>query len=374
MEKSEFEKMRPKITVVDSGNAILSLENADNQKIQLEHYVGTYVQFFTENQYKNIDKESLKEVLMVTHFSKTWDKDSEDDLLYSQIAIPALGDISYEAWLAKKNSPVKNTVDGNMEISESKEKTMVRIETHESENVNLEKAGYETYKKIFEMMKSGKFGNFVRAWNYIPKILSEDGGLERYRQFNIGRWNAWDEHGPKNSDGTPKRPAMTGIGSFGGPLVVEAMFSPYEVREMENPRQKQFIHYSEKFGPKPPVSARGTLHLPPEGPEIYIAGTASLVGEEVFHEGDIVAQTTETLENIKVLIGNENTKNYGLEEGFTLDDVDSIRVYIKNKEDYERVKATLDTIWGDRKILYVNDDICRPGFLIEIEGVAQKRI
>jgi hypothetical protein len=328
--------------------------------------------FFNEEQYAKLSNESLDKILMVTHFSKTWDKDPQDNLLYSQIAIPSLGEFSYEAWMSKKDSPVNNIVEGNMEISESKEKTIVRIETHESESVNLEKAGYETYKKIFEMMQSGRFGNFVRAWNYIPNILSEDGGLERYRQFNLGRWNAWQDHGPKNPDGSPKRPAMTGIGSFEGPLVVEAMFSPYEVKEMENPRQTQFIHYSEKWGKKPPVSARGTLHLPPEGPEIYIAGTASLVGEEVAHEGDVVAQTLETLENIKVLIGDENVKNYGLDKGFTLDNVESIRVYIKNEEDYEKVKDTLDTVWYGKKILYVNDDICRPGFLIEIEGVAKR--
>ena len=220
-------------------------------------------------------------------------------------------------------------------------------------------------------MKSGKLGNFVRAWNYIPKILSEDGGLERYRQFNAGRWNAWQDNGPKFPNGDPKRPAMTGIGSFGGPLVVEAMFSPYEVKEIENPRQTQFIHYSKKWGAKPPVSARGTLHLPPEGPEVYIAGTASLVGEEVAHEGDIVAQTKETLKNIEVLIGEENMKNYGQEKGFTLKDVDSIRVYLKNPEEYEKVKEVLNETWKDKSILYVNDDICRPGFLIEIEGIAK---
>lgn len=349
-----------------------SLEGYRKHENQTEKISSNNAVFFNEQEYAKLNKEFFEKVLMVTHFSETWDKDPQSNLLYSQIAIPSLGEFSYEVWMSEKDSPVKNTIEGDIEISESKEKTIIRIETHESENVNLEQAGYDAYKKIFEMMQSGKLGNFVRAWNYIPNILSEDGGLERYRQFNIGRWNAWQDHGPKNSDGSPKRPAMTGIGSFGGPFVVEAMFSPYEVKEMENPRQTQFIHYSEKWGKKPPVSARGTLHLPPEGPEIYIAGTASLVGEEVAHEGDVIAQTFETLENIKVLIGTENVKNYGLDEGFTLDDVESIRVYIKNKEDYEKVKTALDIVWYGKKILYVNDDICRPGFLIEIEGVAKR--
>lgn len=329
------------------------------------------VVFLNESQYKSLSKESLQKVLKVTHFSKTWGKDSDDELLYSQIAIPALGESSYEVWSGKNDSPIKNSVEGNVEFSESKEKTFIRIETQESETVDLENAGYESYKKIFELMQSGRVGNFVRAWNYIPNILSGDGDRERYRRFNSGRWDAWVENGPKFPDGAPKRPAMTAIGSFGGPLVVEAMFSPYEVIEMENPRQTQFIHYSEKYGKKPPVSARGTLHLPPEGPEVYIAGTASLVGEDVAHEGDIVAQTKETLKNIEVLIGEENMKVYGQDKGFTLDDVEGIRVYIKNPEDIEKVKEVLSETWKDKSILYVSDHVCRPGFLIEIEGIAK---
>jgi enamine deaminase RidA (YjgF/YER057c/UK114 family) len=342
------------------------------QDTSMELFGGSGVAFLDEEQYSLLNKETLQRVLKITHFSKSWAKDSESNVLFSQIAIPPLGESSYEIWLGKERSPIVNKVENNIEFSESKEKTFIRIEVAESETVNLEKAGYEIYIQIFELMQSGRLGNFVRAWNYIPKILSVDGDLERYRRFNVGRWNAWYDKGPKFSNGLPMRPAMTGIGSFDGPLVVEAMFSPYEVRYMENPRQKQFIHYSEKWGPKPPVSARGTLHLPPEGPEVYIAGTASLVGEDVAHEGDIVAQTSETLKNIETLIAKENMNNYGQDFGFDLKDVDGIRVYIKNPEDFREVKQVLDQFWKDKKVLYLNDEICRPGFLLEIEGVARK--
>ena len=327
--------------------------------------------FLDSNQYENLKKESSKTIIKVTHFSKTWEEDSDNALLFSQVAIPSLGETSYEVWVQEQPIAIHNKIEGGIEIVESGDKTFIRIETHESEDIGLEQAAYESYKKIFAFAQP-KGLNLVRIWNYIPKILSYDGGLERYRQFNIGRWNAWQDYGPKLVDDTPKRPAMTGIGSFGGPLVVEVLFSTHEVQEMENPRQTPFVHYSQKWGPKPPISARGSLLLTPDGPEVYIAGTASLVGEEIVHEGDVVAQTLETLKNIEILIGEQNMKTYGQEYGFTLDDVHAIRVYIKHTEDYEKVRATLQSIWRDKDILYVHDDICRPGFLVEIEGIARK--
>lgn len=221
-------------------------------------------------------------------------------------------------------------------------------------------------------MEDNKNFNFLRGWNYIPEILKID-NLERYRELNTGRWNAWQDFGPKFKDGKPMHPAMTGIGSLEGPLIIEALFTKYPVVYLENPRQKQFVDYSQKWGPKPPISARGTLHMHPESPEVYISGTASLLGEEVAHEGDIIAQTHETMRNIQVLISKENLLNYGHTDGFTLDDLQGIRVYVKNPDtDLEKVKEVLDKYIHEKPIVYLHDDICRPGFLIEIEAIARK--
>ncbi len=327
--------------------------------------------FLTEDQYKNFDLEHSEKIIKVTHFSKTWAKDSKNNILFSQIAIPALGDFCYEIWL-DDNQSVQNFIEDGVEFSVTKDKTYLRIEMHESDNHDLEQVSYDVYTKLFALAASKNLGNLVRVWNYIPNILSEDGDLERYRKFNIGRWNAWEQFGPKFSNGVPIRPAMTGIGALSGPLVIEALFSHSNVIHLESPRQTEFVNYSKKWGPKPPISARGTLLLNADNAELYISGTASLVGEEVAHEGDVIEQTRETLKNIEILIGNENLKRYDQDINFTLDNVHAIRVYVKNPTDYVQVKQILDEVWKDKNILYVNDDICRPGFLIEIEGIAKK--
>ncbi len=247
---------------------------------------------------------------------------------------------------------------------------MLRINHNEQKYNNLENASYQAYKKVFDFLSSNSDMNYLRAWNYIPHILRVD-GLERYREFNLGRWNAWQDFGPKFDDGTPIRPAATGIGSFDNPLIVEAFFTKYPVVYIENPRQKQFVKYSQKWGPKPPVSARGTVHLHPDGPEVWIAGTASLLGEEVAHEGDVKEQTRETLRNIQTLISKENLQNYEIDANFTLQDLTGIRVYIKNPQDLVIIKRIVESKLGTIDILYLQDDICRPGFLLEIEAIAR---
>lgn len=328
------------------------------------------VLFLNKDEYDQIRKEQGDKILKVTHFSRDWEKDTDEQVLLSQISLPALTNVSYEVWLS--DHPVLNISEDCIEFSSDNEKTFLRIEMHESETFNLEQVSFSIYKKIFELIQQKDLGNFIRAWNYVPNILSDEGDLERYRQFNIGRWNAWEQYGPHFEDGLPKRPAMTAIGSFGGPLIVECIFSKFPVVELENPRQTQFVHYSRRWGPKPPISARGSLHITPGHIELYIAGTASLVGEEVFHEGDVVLQTKEALKNIEVLISKENLKSYQQNFGFTLDNIEGIRVYIKNTNDLEKVRSVLDNVWENKKIIYLNDDICRPGFLLEIEGFIRK--
>ena len=260
----------------------------------------------------------------------------------------------------------------DMLIFSSDDYSFLRITHGEKKYENLENASYQAFKKIFDFMSENTHLNFLRAWNYVPEILKIE-GLERYREFNLGRWKSWEEHGPKFEDGKPMRPAMTAIGSLSDPLIVEALFTRHPVVYLENPRQKQFIDYSNKWGPKPPISARGTLHLVPGSPEVFIAGTASLLGEEVAHEGDIEEQVRETLRNIGALISKENLLNYGHQQGFDLNDLQGIRAYIKNPEtDFSRAQSILEKQFPNIDILYLHDDICRPGFLIEIEAIARR--
>ena len=79
-----------------------------------------------------------------------------------------------------------------------------------------------------------------------------------------------------------------------------------------------------------------------------------------------------TLENIRVLLSDDNLKKYKATSSFNLSDLKSIRVYIKHKEDYAAIRRVVEKQVVSTEVLYLHDDICRPGFLVEIEGVARK--
>ena len=226
---------------------------------------------------------------------------------------------------------------------------------------------YDLYLKIFELRNDLDL-HLVRIWNYVPNILDHAGGLERYRQFNLGRRNAWNEAGPKDENGDIITPAASGIGALGGSLKIGVLFSKKEPVHIQNGRQINAFDYSDKYGPKPPTFSRAT-YLEDVG--IFISGTASILKEDTVHIGDPEEQTRETMRNISALVSEENLRQYGLNINYSLDDITDWRLYIKHIHESRQIK---DAFLGNRggnssDYILLHDDICRKDLLIEIEGV-----
>lgn len=316
-------------------------------------------------------------IIRLTSFEAKY-KESPRGYLHSHIAIPALGSITHELFMAKG---VKHSIRNNIQIARSDTMTMLRIVVPEDNSTgpaSLYNAGYTAYTQLFNLINKRKFGTIARIWNYVPRILDDaDSSLpqqdrERYRQFNAGRRDAWESFGPKQGDGSMLLPAATGIGSHNGPLVVECLITTDPVTYIENPRQIPAYNYPTRYGTKPPIFARGSLVKSKEQTELYISGTASIAGSSTKHLGNPVAQVKETFRNISTLIDAENLSNYK-EDGFELSDIISMRVYIKDSVQYSLIRKEVEKIMGTQTpIVYVNDDICRPDLLLEIEGIAQR--
>lgn len=316
-------------------------------------------------------------IMRLTSFEAKYQENTQA-YLHSHIAIPALGSMASELFMAKG---VKHSVSNNIHIARSETMTMLRIVVPEDTTTgpaSLYNAGHTAYTQLFNLINKRGLGTIARIWNYVPRILDDaDSGLpqqdrERYRQFNAGRRDAWESFGPKQRDGSMFLPAATGIGSHNGPLVVECLITSDPVTYIENPRQIPAYNYPPKYGTKPPVFARGSLVKSQDQTELYISGTASIVGSSTRHRGNAIAQVKETFKNISTLIGDENLSNYN-EKGFELSDIVGLRVYIKDRTQYLLIREEVEKIIGtDTPIVYVNDDICRPDLLLEIEGVAQR--
>ena len=139
------------------------------------------------------------------------------------------------------------------------------------------------------------YPHLARLWNYLPQINVETDGLERYRQFNSARRNALIAY---RRDLTGNVPAACALGSVtGSPLVIYFLASRQAATAVENPRQVSAYEYPAQYGPKPAFSRASIL-----GNTLFISGTASIVGHETVHVGDVTAQTRETLANIEALV------------------------------------------------------------------------
>jgi len=346
-------------------------------KANIEHYHFVEEETFNENESK-----LRSNILRVTHFNRKYRK-ANKPYMFSQIALPAFNENEFEFWDTPDKNVTYESIE-DFEIARSPDRCLLRSTAYEHPSLigdnrsPLARASYEAYKVLFEFINKHHLGNLVRIWNYIPQILAMESETislqdrERYRQFNEGRTDAWADFGPRDAKGELMRPSATGINAHNGPVVIECLTSQYPVHYIENPRQTPAYKYPPKYGSRAPAFARGTLLMAPNGPEMYVAGTASIVGSETVHIGDPLKQADEALKNIEVLISKENLAPYGC-EGFTLDDLHGIRVYIKHIRDYFRIRKEVEKILGEnRSIAYVHTDICRPDLLLEIEAVSQK--
>jgi enamine deaminase RidA (YjgF/YER057c/UK114 family) len=250
--------------------------------------------------------------------------------------------------------------------------TWLQLVRQQKNGERLDAAVYGAYREILSCAAKTK-GNLVRIWNHIPSILSLDEGEIRYHRFNAGRLKAWQEYGPKNEDGQLVLPAATGIGTAEQALFIRAFVSPHPVIRPQNPSQTPPAQYSRKYGALPPLFSRASILLKPRQHAMYASGTASIIGEDTIHLGDPVSQTRQSLKNICAIIDRENLQRHGYGGNFAFTDMKSMRVYVKNPDQFDMVRKTVEAEISC-PVTYKHCDICREELLVEIECIFETAV
>ena len=229
---------------------------------------------------------------------------------------------------------------------------------------SLQAASAEAYRRIFRLLDNQGMPHLWRVWNYLADINLETEGLERYRQFNIGRQDAFVAC---QRGATGNVPAACAIGLVGGTLNIAFMAGTTPAVPVENPRQVSAYNYPAAYGPRSPTFSRAAL-VYPEGQEIlFISGTASIVGHQTVHPGDVVGQCRESMANIAAVLAEANRLRRS--PAFMLSEL-CYRVYVRHAGDFDKVRAALRTLIGAAEVVYVQADICRHDLLLEIEAFA----
>jgi enamine deaminase RidA (YjgF/YER057c/UK114 family) len=221
------------------------------------------------------------------------------------------------------------------------------------------------YQEIFAVLQETRHRHLLRIWNYLPEINREADGDERYRHFNSARRLAFRNSG-RATVGTV--PAACALGSpAGSPICIYFLAARRPPKMIENPRQTSAYHYPPKFGKHSPIFSRACVWGEPGAGNLFISGTASIVGHETIHRGDVAAQTRETMINIGALLDEANrvvgAARYSL-EGLQL------KVYVRKPSDLAAIEATLSQLLRSAAdIVYLQADVCREDLLVEIEAV-----
>ena len=235
--------------------------------------------------------------------------------------------------------------------------------------VNAEKA-FTVLGNFFAKSKI-PVSSLVRQWNYLEDILGFDGEKQHYQEFNNVRsdfyGNAFNEAG---------YPAATGIGMNRGGVIIEfvAVKSKHAYTvPVDNPGQVAAHHYSKnvlvgndcvlKTTPK---FERGRFLELFGKKQVFISGTASIVGEITVGVDNPAEQTEVTIQNIQRLYSDEVLEK--ISETKLNPKYGHARVYIKNRKDFPVIRRTFKMHFGRLPVVYIIADICRDSLLVEIEG------
>ncbi|WP_425127074.1 endoribonuclease L-PSP [Burkholderia diffusa] len=241
----------------------------------------------------------------------------------------------------------------------------------------LERATYDAYRALFDVLDALGIAHPLRIWNTVPAINALQFGIERYRQFNIGRQRAFDACRRALTGSVPAACALgsvvpvTGDTPPAAPLAIHFIATRTPADPVENPRQVSPYHYPAEYGPRAPTFARAAAWPGDDAaPLLFVSGTASIVGHRTVHRGDTVAQTRETIANLAAVLEQAARQGHG---PFALADL-NYRVYVRDAGDAVALaaieRALRDAAGSGVRPLFVHADVCRDDLLVEIEASA----
>ena len=234
---------------------------------------------------------------------------------------------------------------------------------------DIDAVTFEVYRNLLRGVEQAGYPHVIRVWNYVPRIHETSAGFDRYMRFCKGRCEAFDAHyGNAYSE---RLSAASAVGCPGDSLVVHLLATREPGRPIENPRQVAAYHYPERYGPKSPSFARGTVAGPAWDGTLFVSGTASIIGHESVCPGEPARQTEETMRNIEVVLDAAGIPGRGGPIGARLR---ALRVYVRFPDQLDVIRsAILAATRSAVPTAFVQAEICRPELLVEIEATSCAR-
>lgn len=280
------------------------------------------------------------------------------DARYLHVALQPVGAAAFEVW--RVQGTVTTARAGELRWASDGDYAFGVIELDETPHGDIEGAAATAYRNLVAWLAASPTPHVLRIWNYLDAINLGSGDAERYRRFCSGRASGLT---PGFVDAYP---AATAIGVRDGRRLLQLYWLAARSAgtALENPRQVSAWRYPREYGPHAPSFARA-MRAPTPMAQVYISGTAAIVGHRSHHRENVVAQLDETLTNIGSLLAAAR-----IESGAHFGANCLLKVYVRRDADIAAVRVLLAArLPADTPLLLLRGDICRSELLIEIDGI-----
>jgi chorismate lyase / 3-hydroxybenzoate synthase len=300
-------------------------------------------------------------VLGLVGFGDPWQGHKE--FASAWVDVPVIGaQRQFEVWASA--NPVRTSTSGRVRSSRNVQILFGCVEIPEDDSADCNALIYDDYCRIFDHLDKLGYPHLIRIWHYLPDIHRNEHGLERYKRFSLGRHEAFVSKGRTIHKDAP---AASAVGISSGRTVICFLAAPSAGMPIENPRQVSAYSYPDGYGPRGPTFARALFSSWDDRTQLYISGTAAILGHLSQHEGDVGAQADETILNLRSVM--EEARRQGLID-LRADIEIAFKVYLRHPEFRDIIEARLRAAFGSKpSIVYLNADICRRELLVEIEAV-----
>ena len=217
-------------------------------------------------------------------------------------------------------------------------------------------AAREAYQRVAAFHADCAHPYVWRIWNFLDAITEGAGDAERYKLFCLGRAEGLGE---------PLRgyPAGSALGRRDGDRRVQILW--LAGREagapVENPRQVSAFRYPRRYGPASPSFSRA-MRL---GSDVLISGTASIVGHETVHQGNLQAQIHECVDNLTAVA---EAAAIGAPR------LTALKAYVRHAADADAVATAIRARCNpEAPCCVLLADICREDLLVELEAIGRPR-
>ncbi len=198
----------------------------------------------------------------------------------------------------------------------------------------------------------------IRTWLFVRDVdLNYDGLVSARRELFQAQGLTGDTH----------YIASSGIGGEGPDVRSLVTVDAWAVGGLL-PEQVRYLKALDHLSPTNVYGVtfeRGTAIRYRDRSHLIISGTASIdASGEILHCGDVDKQLDRTLENVEVLLA---------EGGARATDMSHWLVYLRDASDEPRIRAQMRARYGAAPMVFAHAPVCRPGWLLEIEGIAAIR-